>query len=552
MHEGLRHWQRLKWVPKLVGFWIPALLPHIFALMTLVCGAVLLFSAVTPAVTNRMEWLADIIPLPVLEASHFISSLVGMALVLLARGLQRRLDAAWLLTTALLVVGIMVSLLKGADYEEASFLAVLLLGLLPCRRRFYRKSSLISQRFTAGWLATIAVVFICTAWLCLFAYQHVEYSHDLWWQFSFTEGDAPRSLRALVGTVGLTLLIAGAKLLQSAPTALVQPTTAELEQARSIIAACRQTYPHLALLGDKSLLFNASKNGFVMYGAEGRSWICMGDPVGPADEKRELAWAFRELCEYYDGWTVFYQVQPENLDLYLELGLDLLKIGEEARVPLAELSLEGKSRRSLRGTVNKLEREGYGFAIVPPQAVGALLPRLRQVSDAWLGGKNAREKGFSLGFFKEEYLKTCPLALVRRDERIVAFANLWLSSAKEELSIDLMRYVPDAPNGIMDYLFIRLMLWGKEQGYAWFNLGMAPLAGLESRTLAPLWNRFGALVFGHGERFYNFQGLRQYKDKFDPRWEPRYLAVPNGFVLPRVLVNISALIARGLKGIIKK
>ena len=78
----------------------------------------------------------------------------------------------------------------------------------------------------------------------------------------------------------------------------------------------------------------------------------------------------------------------------------------------------------------------------------------------------------------------------------------------------------------MDYLFVELMLWGEAEGYRWFNLGMAPLAGLEDRALAPLWNRLGALLFRHGEHFYNFQGLRQYKEKFDPVWEPRYLASP--------------------------
>jgi phosphatidylglycerol lysyltransferase len=127
-----------------------------------------------------------------------------------------------------------------------------------------------------------------------------------------------------------------------------------------------------------------------------------------------------------------------------------------------------------------------------------------------------------------------------------------VGTQKEELSIDLMRYLPNAPNGIMDYLFLRLMLWGKEQGYTWFNLGMAPLAGLENRSLAPLWTRFGALVFGRSERFYNFQGLHQYKNKFAPRWEPRYLALPGGITLPRILANLSALIAGSLKGVIKK
>jgi phosphatidylglycerol lysyltransferase len=96
------------------------------------------------------------------------------------------------------------------------------------------------------------------------------------------------------------------------------------------------------------------------------------------------------------------------------------------------------------------------------------------------------------------------------------------------------------------------MLWGQGRGYHWFDLGMAPLAGLESRQLAPLWARAGAWLFRHGEHFYNYQGVRQYKEKFDPVWEPRYLASPGGLALPRILANVAALISGGITGIVRK
>jgi phosphatidylglycerol lysyltransferase len=104
----------------------------------------------------------------------------------------------------------------------------------------------------------------------------------------------------------------------------------------------------------------------------------------------------------------------------------------------------------------------------------------------------------------------------------------------------------------MDYLFTELLLWGKAEGFQFFNFGMAPLSGLENRPLAPLWTQSGAYIFKYGEHFYNFQGLRQYKEKFNPAWHSRYLACSKGFILPRVLTNIAALISGGLTGIIKK
>ncbi|TFH38697.1 MAG: DUF2156 domain-containing protein, partial [Chrysiogenales bacterium] len=174
------------------------------------------------------------------------------------------------------------------------------------------------------------------------------------------------------------------------------------------------------------------------------------------------------------------------------------------------------------------------------------------ISDAWLVEKNTREKGFSLGFFQEAYLCRFPVSVAKKDGKIVAFANLWEGAQKEELSIDLMRFTPEAPEGIMEYLFIEILLWGKAQGYRWFSLGMAPLSGLEARDLAPLWNRMGAFIFQYGEPFYNFQGLWRYKEKFDPEWRPKYLASQGGLALPRIFTNLASLISGGLTGVISK
>jgi phosphatidylglycerol lysyltransferase len=133
---------------------------------------------------------------------------------------------------------------------------------------------------------------------------------------------------------------------------------------------------------------------------------------------------------------------------------------------------------------------------------------------------------------------------VRASGDVFAFANLWLGADKEEFSVDLMRYRPEGPRGLMDYLFVELILWGRTEGYAWFNLGMAPLSGIEARELSPLWNKFASLLYQHGERLYSFEGLREYKEKFDPVWTPKYLAARGGLALPRILTDLAVLIGR--------
>ena len=529
--------------------WESLVVPHVFAFTAFFGGAILLFSGSTPAISWRLTWLRHFIPLSVIEVSHFMGSIAGAGLLLLARSLQRRIDAAYLLTLGLLGAGILFSLLKGFDFEEAIILLMILLALLPCRSHFYRKGSLTGEAFESGWIAAIFVVLLCSVWLGLFSYKHVEYSRDLWWQFSL-HGDAPRFLRATAGAVGLALFFALSRLLRPSSLKPTQTLRSELDKVIPIINNSPQTYANLALLGDKSFLFSEGSRAFIMYGIQGRSWIAMGDPIGVETEWPEILWRFRELCDSYGGRSVFYEIGPEHLHLYLDLGLSIVKLGEEARVALESFSLEGGARKGLRQTCHRLEKEGCLFELIQADKVLPLLPEFKAISDAWLAEKNAREKAFSLGFFDEAYLKRFPAGIVRKEGRVLAFTNVWQGAEKKELSLDLMRYAPDSPPGVMEYLFIQMMLWGKKQRYGWFNLGMAPLSGLYEQGLAPLWSRAGAYLFRHGEHFYNFQGLRQYKEKFDPEWRPKYLACPGGLAVPRVLANIATLISGGMKGVI--
>ncbi len=551
LHEVLPRMALVRRIGLHLGKWGSAIAPQVFALAVFVAGSILLFSGALPPVRERASLLRDLLPLPAIELSHFLGSLTGATLLILARGLQRRLDGAYHLTILMLAFGMLFSLVKGLDYEEAIILGVMLAALLPCRSEFYRKASLTAQRFSPGWVMLIVIVLLCAVWLGLFAYKHVDYSHDLWWRFTF-RGDAPRFLRGTAGAVALILLYAVARLLVPARP---QPESLHIEtvaQVRAIVKASPRTYANLALLGDKHFVLSDDARAFLMYGIENRSWVALGDPVGPRESWEDLIWKFVELCDRYHGQPAFYQIDAQSLDLYTNLGMMFLKLGEEARVPLASFSLEGNARKGLRHSHNKLARENYAFRMVPTEQVPDLLEELKRISDAWLQEKKTREKGFSLGFFEPAYLVQNPVAVVAGPAGLAAFANLWPGAGKEELSLDLMRYLPGGPEGMMDYLFVELMLWGRQEGYQWFNLGMAPLSGLPNRALAPLWSKAGALIFRYGEHFYNFQGLRQYKDKFDPQWRPKYLACHGGLTLPRVLTNIAALISGGLGGIVKK
>ena len=411
-YEILRKQRLLVHVTEFYTRWVTAFFPLGLSIAAFMGGAVLLFSGATPATGQRLMWLKHVLPLPFIEVSHFIGSLAGMGLLLLARGLQRRLDAAYVLTVIMLLLGIAVSLLKGVDYEEAALLGAILIAILPSRHHFYRHASLLTIDFTAGWIVAVFIVILGMLWLGLFSYKHVEYSNQLWWKFAFF-GQAPRFLRASIGAIGLAVLVAGLRLFRPSPPEPAVMDWDGLSEIAPIVKQSAETYANLAMLGDKQFLLNDKQNAFIMYAVEGRSWIAMGDPVGPAEEKSALAWQFHERVDRYGGWTVFYEVGAENLQIYLDLGLTLVKLGEEARVPLNEFSLEGSSKKGQRHTLKKLSSLGCTFEMLSPEGGQTVAAELQDISDAWMSSKQTREKGFSLGSFDPRYLQSFPIAVVR-------------------------------------------------------------------------------------------------------------------------------------------
>jgi len=527
------------------------LTPRALAAFTFVAGLILLFSGATPASSGRLAILSRLLPLSVIEASHFLASVAGAGLLILSQGLARRLDGAYYLTASLMVVGIATSVLKGFGVEEAALLCLVLALLLRARVAFDRRAAFFETRFSAAWIASIIAAVGASVWLGFFAFRHVEYSHELWWQFEL-HGDASRFLRASVGAAVVLLLVALARLLGYAPPEAPLPTDADFQDAAKVIASQPSTFPNLAFLADKTLLFDDDRGAFVMYGVQGRTWVALGDPVGPADRLGNVIRLFLERCQDFGGVPVFYEITPAHLHRYADFGLTVVKLGEEAKVDLQQFKLEGGQSAKFRQAVHRLAHQGGTFRVVDQPSVGAILPELRTVSNEWLAEKATAEKGFSLGQFDEAYLQRFPIGVIERAGRVEAFANIWRGGGGVEVSLDLMRHRREAPNGVMESLFVHLLVWGREQGYQRFGLGMAPLSGFEQSPVASLWNRLGAFIYEHGEPVYNFQGLRAYKEKFNPFWEPRYLAYPGGLRLPRILADISALVAGGYRRIFLK
>ncbi len=174
-----------------------------------------------------------------------------------------------------------------------------------------------------------------------------------------------------------------------------------------------------------------------------------------------------------------------------------------------------------------------------PPIADELLQELRAISNEWLGHMAGSEKKFSLGWFDDNYLQDCEIALVCNErENPIAFANIISESQRNEITINLMRHLAEVERGTMDFLFISLFEHFKQQGYEGFNLGLAALSGVGETVDSSRMERGMHYLYEHLDRFYNFQGLRAYKDKFHPHWESRYLVYPQLASLPDVVIGL--------------
>ncbi|MGA7952346.1 MAG: phosphatidylglycerol lysyltransferase domain-containing protein [Gloeobacterales cyanobacterium] len=519
-------------------------------------GVINLLSAVTPSLPDRVEWLRDLFPLEIRRSGHLFAALSGFFLLNLATSLLRRKRLAWVLTVLLLVVSILSHLIKGLDYEESLLAGALLISLIAMRKTFTAQSDRPSM--TQGVRVLIGSLLFTLAYGTA-GFFLLDRAYNVTFDLPgavvqtlamfFTEDNAGLEPRTrfgqffadsiyLVGGVTLTyalLMLLGPVLLRGNPA-----TEARRQRAQAIVEkyGC-SSLARFTLLNDKAYYFSPSGKSMIAYVPKGRGAIALGDPIGPSEDRQEVIIGYQQFCEQNDWYPAFYQTLPDDLALYGSFGFRVLKIGEEAIVDLKAFTLKGKSGQNFRTSINKLTKLGYRIEFYQPPIGSDLLHELRAVSDEWLKMKKGSEKKFSLGWFDEAYLRECQIAAVRTPQgHLSAFANVVPEYQLNEITLDLMRHRAETENGTMDFMFVSMFQYFQEQGYDSFNLGLSALSGVGGSEQAPRLEKGMYYLSEHLNQFYNFKGLHTYKEKFHPRWEPRYLVYPSLTSLPDIVVGL--------------
>ncbi|MCC3371749.1 bifunctional lysylphosphatidylglycerol flippase/synthetase MprF [Cohnella sp. REN36] len=519
------------------------------AALVFLSGALLLMSAATPGQWHRMHLLEQYITPLTMKGSHQLTVLIGLLMLVLSEGIRLQVKRAYYATLVLLTAGAVFSILKGFDYEEALFLAFVFILLWVSKDRFRREEVVFSVRKVAVWGAVTLVVTILYLSVGRLANEPPErwIPTKVYTRYMLRDQDF---LHEAALALAMTWLLLSVRwLLRPRLPASPLPDSRAFARLQEFLKTHNGNFlTHLLFLGDKSFLWTSDGKAMLAYGRTRHTLVALGDPIGEASAIREAVRTFREYADRHASTAVFYQIKAEHLPMYHEFGYRFFKLGEEAVVPLAKFGLTGRSKADLRAACNRFEREGYRFEMVEPPFPPLFLVELREVSDEWLAGR--AEKGFSLGAFRESYLELAPVAVLKDGEgRIAAFASLMpVYDGGRSVSVDLMRYRKGLHGGVMDVLFVHLLQWAKAAGYERFNLGMAPLASVGESEYSYRGERIARLIFLKGDHFYSFQGLRRFKEKFDPDWEPRYLAYPKNALLAKTIYGVTRIVSRNAPG----
>lgn len=529
-------------------------LVRLVALLTALMGVINFLSGITPSLQYRLRLLEQYSPFTVTRGGHLTSALAGFALFLLSVSLWRRKQMGWLLTLIILILSIFVHLFKGLDYEEATLAALLAVLLIYLRPYFHARSD--PPSIQQGVQVLIAAFAFTLAYGVIGFYlldRHFKVNFGFWdalrqtvvmfVQF-YDPGLQPitgfgRYFAASIYAVGAVTFAYGFAMLLR--PVLNRRRSSEEERSRAwdtVRAYGKTALARYALLPDKMFFFD-TKETLISYVVENRVALVLGDPIGPSDDLANAVAEFKSLCESNDWLPAFYQVKPDCLGAYASLGFENLLLGQETIVDLSTFTLDGSANKTLRNGYNKMLRNGYHYDVIQPPFSARMLRELKTISDEWLSSRGTSEMKFSLGWFDEAYLNTCPILLVREREGFIeAFANIVTEFQNNGVAVDLMRHRTNVESGLMDFLFVSMFMWAKERKYSTFNLGLSALSGVGEHSDDPLIERALHYIYNNVNRFYNFRGLHAFKEKFHPAWSPRYLIYPGPSSLPTVSVAL--------------
>ncbi|WP_373899202.1 phosphatidylglycerol lysyltransferase domain-containing protein [Haloimpatiens sp. FM7315] len=517
---------------KLIGdFWIISASVLIF-----IRGISLIFYSIFDENSMDLSSFKELSP-EIYRLLFVICLVCGIILVVISKELLAASEKAYKISLLFLILSGIVLWIKYVDFFEIITTVVAIFLLVLSKKHLYRK-----------WVSTkkrrYGFFFIIITFVVLFYMTVAFYIQQALKEEGFIKTILFKNSKGFIfgGVVALLIsfsimFIRNALLFRE--NFFERPKEEELNKVKEFLKENKgDANTHLVFLKDKAIYWACKGKVMIQYAKIKDVLVVLGDPIGDKELIGEAICEFQNFADKYALATAFYRINVGNLPEYHENGYYFFKLGEEAIVDLSEFDLKGKKKQSLRTAKNKFEKSGFSFEVIEPPYDIALMARLKVISEDWLNGR--KEDKFSMGWFNKKYLEKSPIALVKNEKsEIIAFISLLPYYDDATLSIDLMRFQNNSPNGLMEILFLNMILWAKDKGYKRFSLGMAPLSNVGVSARSHSGEKFAKFIFNYGNHWYNFRGLRYFKSKFEPNWEPRFFAYQKFTSLPILMLNIS-------------
>ncbi len=518
----------------------------VLGLATGLAGMVNMLAAIVPR--SNWDMLLGAWPVDTSHGKYKLIVIVGFFLLMLLYGLLRGKRGAWCTAVILLLLSVFLHILCGQIL--VAVITGVVLTLLVVFSRFFRARS-DPPSIWRGYIALLTGLGIVTLYTVggfFFLYDQLEPLVDRYGieevllrlltnsHLSLTYGTQAFLFGRALPALCLSAVLYGIVMILRPIAAALFPNEQEWQAASTLTHIYgRNSISYFALSADKSYFFSASRKSVISYVLEGNVAVVAGDPIGPEEEMLAVIQQFTAFCHEQDWTIVFWQVHDTLVDLYRIAGLHLVIIGENAIIMTHTFTLAGKAMANVRSSAKRAEKEGIHIVfsrrrIQNPEH----LAQMEQISHAWLTSKGGTEMGFSMGHFDshgdEEQVYALAIDGANQVHAFVTFVPIY---GRNGWGLDLMRRATWAVPGTMELLLARSVEYLKREGADIVSLGLAPQSNVNDTDQTFLGTSIDFLTHWFGNPGNN-HSLFAFKNKFQPRWENRYLVYSNTLTLPKV------------------
>jgi len=481
-----------------------------------------------------------------------LTVVVGFLLIMLSYGLARGKKHAWCVTVVLLVFSSLLHVLRSGSVL-ATVVALLLTLLLGTLASFFRAKS-DPPSVWRGYIALslglgLGVVTLYTIGGFLALYDQFAPFIDRFGledvivrilTHAHMQGIAHATpaffFERALPVLCVSAVLYGMVQLLRPVAAVLLPDRENYRRATELVRFYgKNSISYFALDSDKSYFFSQSGKAVISYVLEGSTAVVAGDPIGPESEMESTLKQFIAFCNEQDWTIVFWQVRSELVDLYRSASLHLLKIGEDAVVGAQNFTLKGGAMANVRSSAKRAEKDGLRVVFYSgPVNDPCQLLQMEQISRSWLAAKGGSEMGFSMGHFDPQS-DTEQITAVAIDaaEKVHAFVTFVPIYGRHGWGLDLMRRAQQPAPGTMELLLARSLEYMKSLGAERVSLGLAPLSNTNAEDETFLGSSIDFLTGRFGNPAKN-RSLFNFKKKFQPTWESRYLVYSDTLSLPKI------------------